>query len=131
MSFSNSNSDSDLIEQCAHLLVPQLKCHEMKLISADEADKITRNEEGNGEYLSISKSLAMKVILFAFEDPQYCMNEHLICACPDYDNVFGPVIIEGPLKKLKALQNNHKRLRKILANDIRVRQTSQLSAIMF
>jgi hypothetical protein len=94
----------------------------MKLISADKADKITRNDEGNGEYLSISLSLVMTVILYAFENPQYCLNEHLICACPDYDILFGPVIIEGPLKELKMLQNNHKRLGKILANNVRVRE---------
>lgn len=99
------------------LLVPQLLSERMSLRSKEECERII----GTSYYLSISPTLSMRVTSHADDEAQNSRNEHLIHACPRYDNVFGPVFIEGPLLQLKLLENNHEKLGAALLNDIQKR----------
>jgi hypothetical protein len=123
MSFANSNSTFNFkVQQPVsthstpkgmgqmYLLVPESQSHEMKLQSGVKM---------LSEYfmrLRISKSLTMRVFC-RNNDPQHGKNEHLLLACPDFD-VFGPVVIEGPMMELIALLGSHVNLGTILANDL-------------
>ena len=99
------------------LLVPESLSEKMSLRSKEECEKII----GRSYYLSISPTLSMGVTSHADDEAQNNRNEHLIHACPRYDNVFGPVFIEGPLLQLKLLENNHEKLGAALLNDIQKR----------
>lgn len=99
------------------LFVPQLLSEKMSLQSKEESERMI----GASYYLAISPSLSMKVKSPAEDEAQNNRNEHLIHACPRYDNVFGPVFIEGLLVELKLLENNHKKLGAVLLNDIHKR----------
>ena len=67
------------------LFVPQLLSEKMSLQSKEECERMI----GAAYYLAISPSLSMKVKSQADDEAQNNnRNEHLIHACPRYDNVF-------------------------------------------
>ena len=74
------------------------------------------------DMLAISPTLGMAVINYAWEQPKYHENEYIHSACPEYPEVYGPVIIFGPEDDILRLHNDPKLLGTSLYHDLNMRK---------